>query len=87
MTIGAYNIAGVGGPQTNQNIAMTLSRIWGDSHPNLVFDRPSDYYEIPAQSVNDKKFRKRYDWEPKVGLEEGLQRTVDDLLRDIVYTS
>jgi len=69
-----YNI-GSGSPITNLEIVRRLLRILGGSEDQIeyVMDRPG---HDRRYALDSRKVRQELNWEPSVGLEQGLERTV-----------
>jgi len=71
----AYNI-GLGHPVTNLEVVRRLLRLLNKSEDliEFVMDRPG---HDRRYALDTGKIRRELGWEPQVGLEEGLARTVD----------
>ena len=72
-----YNV-GATTPVSLLEIARTLSRIAGSPSPGLA-PFPSERLSIDIGSfhASSEMFRQQFGWVPRIGLEEGLVRTVD----------
>jgi len=72
----AYN-AGGGRPHTVLEVVELICRLAGTDVKPDVRGTGTPPGEIPRQWVDSGKLRAASAWEPRVGLEEGLRRTVD----------
>lgn len=72
----AYN-AGSGRPYSVLEIVETMCRVAGTGLEPDVRGTGAPAGEIERQWVDSGKLRTQAGWEPKVGLEEGLRRTLD----------
>jgi nucleoside-diphosphate-sugar epimerase len=69
-----FNVGSEKGVKINE-VVQAVTDIVG--HPLRIADlgeRPGD---VPASYATSERLRKMTDWRPRVGLEEGLRRTVD----------
>jgi nucleoside-diphosphate-sugar epimerase len=75
---GIYNIGGFA-PATLGEIAEVLTRLAGPqaSHVQRAFPLERAKIDIGSFHADDSAFRKAAGWAPRVGLEEGLRRTLD----------
>jgi CDP-glucose 4,6-dehydratase len=72
----AFN-AGGGRPYRVREVVELIARLAGTGvEPEVRGDGPPEG-EIDRQYVDASKIRERLGWEPRVGLEEGLRRTID----------
>jgi CDP-glucose 4,6-dehydratase len=71
----AYN-AGGGSPVSVRDVVSLVCRIAGASVEPKVWGTGTPAGEIDRQFVDSRKLRELTGWEPRVGLEEGLRRTL-----------
>lgn len=72
----AYNVSD-GRPHSVLEVAELIDAISGVSAPaRRVLGTAEEEGEIPKQTLDASAFRARFGWSPRVGLHEGLERTI-----------
>jgi len=72
--VGAYNIGTGASVSVNEMVSILLKH--ADHHPRIEYDRTKPT-AIPTRYLDIEKTKTVLGWRPRVGIEEGLQRTYD----------
>lgn len=72
----AFNIGG-GGPTSIYDLVNLITKKVGSTLTPEVIERDSVFKEIQHQYIDAEKMAIKFGWEPKVSLEDGVQKSID----------